>query len=183
MEIWKRVLDEPRPVEVSTLGRVRTLDYVAVSTRLGIANTQLRRGRVISPYYHEAGYLQLRIGANSRKKKYYVHRLVAMAFCDGYDPSLTVNHKDGDKENNRPENLEWVTKVDNSRHEWATGLVDLRGENQPNSILKEHQIKEICDRRRSGESARSIAIEYGVSVENIYKILSGKGWAHVERNA
>ena len=183
MEIWKRVLEEPRPVEVSSLGRVRTLDYISVSSRLGVVNTQLRKGRVISPYYHEAGYLLVRIGANSSKKKYYVHRLVAMAFCDGYEPSLTVNHKDGKKQNNTPENLEWITKQENSKHEWATGLVDLRGENHPDSILKESDINEICSRRKAGEGPKSIAKSYGVSASAIYKIISGERWAHVKRIA
>lgn len=183
MEIWKRVLEDPRPVDASSFGRIRTLDYMAVSLRSGKPNVQNKKGKVISPYYHEAGYLLVRIGANGSKKKYYVHRLVAMAFCDGYDPSLTVNHKDGDKENNRPENLEWITKQENSRHEWDIGLVDLRGEKHPDSILKEEDVRSILSRKKSGEGAKSIAYSYGVSISTIYKIISGERWAHVERIA
>lgn len=51
-----------------------------------------------------------------------VHRLVASAFVDGHSPGLEVNHKDGDKHNNRAANLEWVTKAQNQMHAVAIGL-------------------------------------------------------------
>ncbi len=180
MEIWKLVLEHPRPVEVSSLGRIRTKDYLCVATRLGIPNLQMKKGKIISPYYHEAGYLQVRIGAESKKLKYYVHRLVAMAFCDGYDENLTVNHKDGIKDNNIPSNLEWITKADNTRHEWETGLVNVRGENSPLSILKEYQIHEIRQKKLEGLSLSAIGKQYGVSTGAIYKIIARKSWAHVK---
>lgn len=50
-----------------------------------------------------------------RGQKLYVHRLVAQAFIPG-DASLEINHKDGDKTNNRANNLEWVTRSQNQIH-------------------------------------------------------------------
>lgn len=51
-----------------------------------------------------------------------VHQLVAKAFVDGYEPGLQINHINGNKHDNRAENLEWVTVGDNIRHAYNTGL-------------------------------------------------------------
>lgn len=50
------------------------------------------------------------------KKRFFVHRLVAYHFCEGYSEDLVVNHKDGNKQNNNADNLEWVTHSDNDIH-------------------------------------------------------------------
>ena len=51
-----------------------------------------------------------------RRKNFRVHRLVAFAFVDGYMDGLEVNHKDCNPNNNRADNLEWVTSIENKRH-------------------------------------------------------------------
>ena len=55
-----------------------------------------------------------------------VHRLVAWEFCPGRDLNLTVNHKDGNKQNNNYWNLEWCTSQENMYHAYRTGLMDNR---------------------------------------------------------
>lgn len=59
------------------------------------------------------------------KKRHYVSRLVAMAWCDGYSPGLTVNHKYGNPSNNNADNLEWVTQKKNVQHAFANGLMNI----------------------------------------------------------
>ena len=56
------------------------------------------------------------------RKDHLVARLVAMAWCDGYSPGMTVNHIDGDYRNNAAANLEWLTLADNIRHGVSAGL-------------------------------------------------------------
>lgn len=51
-----------------------------------------------------------------------LHRLVAKEFCEGYEDGKEVNHIDGDKQNNRASNLEWVSHRDNLRHAYESGL-------------------------------------------------------------
>lgn len=62
------------------------------------------------------GYKKVLIRDNGRERTVFVHRLVALAFVPNPDNKPQVNHKDGNKANNRPENLEWVTLAENMRH-------------------------------------------------------------------
>jgi hypothetical protein len=99
-EQWRQL---PAPwirYEVSNCGRIR----------------QYFSKRHLSPATKPEGYqLQPLRGINGERKTHYVHRLVALAWCEG-DTSLTVNHKNLDKRDNRAENLEWVTFSDNHKH-------------------------------------------------------------------
>lgn len=56
------------------------------------------------------------------KKRFFVHRLVAAHFVDGFEKGLVVNHKDGNKRNNKADNLEWVTRSQNDLHAFRNGL-------------------------------------------------------------
>lgn len=57
-------------------------------------------------------------------KSYLVHRIVAETFLPNPNNLPTVNHKDGNKLNNRLDNLEWMTRSDNQQHAIKTGLLD-----------------------------------------------------------
>ena len=67
------------------------------------------------------GYLKLDLYENNIPTRKYIHRLVAETFIGGGD-NLDVNHKDGNKLNNSVDNLEFVTRADNLRHAYDTGL-------------------------------------------------------------
>ncbi|EOU9137094.1 HNH endonuclease, partial [Escherichia coli] len=58
------------------------------------------------------GYLQIKVYG----KKYSAHRIVAKAFCTGFCDGLVVNHKNGRRDDNRADNLEWVSHSENSKH-------------------------------------------------------------------
>lgn len=112
-EEWRSIAGYEGIYEVSSLGRVRSLDRVSLGRRL--------RGRIMKTVINAAG--REMIGLNRPGEKYVfraVHRLVAIAFVDGSDE--TVNHKDGDKRNNRADNLEWMSVADNIRHAMDMGL-------------------------------------------------------------
>lgn len=78
-----------------------------------------RNGRLIrKPMTNSKGYLGFRINNISMK----LHRLVAIAFIPNPNNYAQVNHIDGDKKNNKAENLEWCTNTYNMRHSWEIGL-------------------------------------------------------------
>ncbi|MED2969408.1 HNH endonuclease [Bacillus subtilis] len=70
------------------------------------------------------GYSQVVLWLNRNRKDVSVHRLVALAFLKKDAQRNYVNHKDGNKKNNKVSNLEWVTPRENKIHAWRTGLID-----------------------------------------------------------
>lgn len=92
----------------------------------------------------ENGYLQCAIKINGKYQKQKVHRLVAMAFI-GDVKNMTVNHKDGNKLNNRVENLEIISHYENMQHAKTLKSFKLgRKKSEENRMkLNENQIKEL----------------------------------------
>jgi hypothetical protein len=132
---------------------------------------------MLSPYVCKpGGYPTVAIKVGDKRTKYLVHRLVASAFCAGYDSSLSVNHINGIKTDNRAANLEWVTLARNTALQWRDGLVDLRGEAHPGSKLTVDQARAIHGAVVAGGSVTAIAREHGVSVSTVYKIGTKARW-------
>lgn len=106
MEIWSKIPGVSNQHEVSTFGRVRSIQWDGSHTYpfIGVGS----------------GYCVVTLD----KKSYPVHRLVALAFLSNPDPERykIVNHIDGNKQNNHVSNLEWVSTARNIEHAIATGL-------------------------------------------------------------
>jgi len=107
------------------------------------------------------GYLKTSLWRNNVGRTFFVHRLVAAAFVDG-DTELTVNHIDGNKQNNTPDNLEWITKADNTRHQHESGLANAATQYKPTKIPPEDYYL-IVDRYDEGEPCDFIAADYDCS--------------------
>lgn len=169
-EVWKPVVGFEGLYEVSNQGRVRSL---LISDKHGATSGHcLKAGDV-------RGYRQVILRKEGRSHSGLVHRLVAMAFVGlPPTPKHQVNHKDLNKSNNVPENLEWVTQTQNNRH--AAPLIPrLRGEAN-HSKLTEDQVREI--RRRyaaGGVTQQALADEFGVSNPTCNLIIRRIKWKHV----
>ena len=74
-------------------------------------------------YPNRSGYMQFHVNISGRQMTYMIHRLVAMAYLDNADNLPEVNHKDGDKLNNKVSNLEWCTRSHNILHGIKNGLI------------------------------------------------------------
>lgn len=106
-------------VWVDENGYIETLPKTKIRKNGRIDN---RNGKFIKPAIDKYGYFRATFSNNGKRKSYYVHRLVAMAYLPLYDDSLQVNHKDGNKLNNNRFNLEMVTLQENIKHSIETGL-------------------------------------------------------------
>lgn len=150
-------------------------------TRLG--KTEIRKAvfkaRALKPSMQNMGYLEVVFQHQRRTYKFLVHRLVAMAFVDGYSEGMTVNHKNGNKLDNRPENLEWITRGDNTKHAWSYGLVPLVGEDNPGAKLTAKQVRYIRKLLNQGIPAHTLSVVAGVSSSLIELIRDRKRWAHL----
>lgn len=110
MEIWKPIIGTKGFIEVSNMGRVRSL----------------LRGepRVLKTQVDNKGYHRIRVTIEREKITYKVHREVAKVFIPNHNNLPQVNHKDGNKNNNAVDNLEWITNRDNAHHAIENGLWD-----------------------------------------------------------
>ena len=91
--------------------------------RYSVSDTGLVRndktGRIRKPYLDSRGlYVLVHIDVDGVQYNRLVHRLVAEAFIPNPDNKETVNHKDGNKQNNCVDNLEWATRSENQAHAW-----------------------------------------------------------------
>ena len=125
METWKDIEEFEGYYQISNYGNVRGL------TRFdGIRE---RKGQAIKPNLKPNGYLQVGLRKNGKRKWHTLHRLVAIHFIDNPENKSQVNHIDGNKQNNRFSNLEWVSSKENLLHAHDNGLIKMpKGEHHVN---------------------------------------------------
>lgn len=162
--MWK-IVEEFPDYEVSSLGQIRN------------------RGtkRILNPSISSQGYYKTTLTNKNVVKSILIHRLVALAFLDKPESSnLTVNHKDGNKLNNKVYNLEWLSIKDNLAHARETGLhKQVCKETHPNSKLTEEDvefIRKYYKPHNKDFGGIALAKIFGVSTSTISSIAKGKHW-------
>lgn len=112
-EIWKPIVKFEDRYEVSSLGRVRSLQDNHGKDRINLKKLSLSWNKQ---------YLQVQLFHKNKNNHRLVHRLVAEAFIPNPDSKPYINHIDGNKFNNHVSNLEWCTQQENVQHAYNTGL-------------------------------------------------------------
>ena len=115
MEIWKDVKGYEGLYMVSDLGRVKSVERYVKGR---YSNTQRVKEKIKTQSVKDNGYLIVSLYKNNKSSQKYVHRLVAEAFIPNPDNLPEVNHKDGNKQNNCINNLEWCTSKENNWHRY-----------------------------------------------------------------
>ena len=105
------------------------------------------------------------------------HRLVWRHLHGPIPHGLTVNHKDGNKKNNRPDNLELMTDSEQAIHaRRVLGKCRQDGEKNNNAKLTPEAVADIKRRRANGEPLKSIAADHNISDRTVSKIARGQRW-------
>ncbi len=168
-EIWVKINDG---YEVSSLSRVRSIPR---RVWFGI-NTRYVRSTILKTTLVD-GYNYLVLYGKTKK----LSRLVAKAFIPNPENKSQVNHINGIKNDDRIENLEWVTNQENGIHAYATGLNKPQcGSEHGRSKLTEVQVRVIRETFHSGMGTRQIISEYfNVHKVTIQDIINRKTWNHI----
>ena len=166
LEVW-RTYPHNELYLVSNFGRIKRLSY---KTR----HNRTWSERILTNTKTNDGYLKVGIVCNGIYKDVRVHRMVAETFIDNPNDKPHVNHINGNKLDNRTENLEWCTAKENISHSYENNLQPIQV-NTYKGKLTNWQRKEIVTRYNSEEiSKRRLALEYGVSHTTISAIVNNK---------
>lgn len=130
MEIWKDIEEFKGLYQVSNFGRVRSIDRL-ITYRTG--TKRLTKGTILTIGQNKLGYQQVSLSKNDKMYSRRVHRLVANAFIKNTKNYKEVNHIDGNKKNNKVENLEWCNRSQNMQHAVRLGL-------KPKKYKREYRI-------------------------------------------
>lgn len=170
-EKWKPIKGFEGYYMVSNLGRIKSIQREFFNGRWNVPV----REKIMRQGENHRGYLSVLLN----RKTVLVHRAVGIAFIPNPSNKPQINHKLGNKKDNRSSKLEWSTQEENMQHAYDTGLKKtLTGEKHPRSILTTISVKNIRKNYQYGKKGYKVEMskKYGVSVSAIKDVLKGKNW-------
>ena len=163
MEKWLPVVYFEGLYEVSDLGRVRSV----------------RRNRLMK-LEGVKGYRRVMLSVDGVTARHFVHAMVMRAFVGPCPPGHEINHKRGDRSDNRLSMLEYVTPSQNNKHAYdVLKKVPQAGSKHGMSKLTEAAAREIRDLRANGSRLTELADAFGVSITTISEACNRRHWTHV----
>jgi len=173
-EEWRVIPSLNGKYSASSHGNIKSNNRRVKDT---LGRNQTKFGVVLLPRKNRGGYLYVTVTPEGRPRKTRtVHSLVGEAFGIKVN-GLVCNHKDGNKTNNRIENLEWVTCKENIVHSWNTGMSKpTTGGRNGSSKMDGDKVRKIRELYRSGLTQKTIGDMFGMSQTGIGKIVRGELW-------
>lgn len=156
-EVWKDIKGYEGIYQVSNFGNVKSLDRADCTGRN-------LKGKLFSTKAKKNNYITVRLLKNAKITTFSIHRLVALAFLPLVDGKNHVNHKDGNKQNNHVDNLEWCNMSENMKHAYKHGLAHVVNKKLSDTDLC--IIKEL----KGNTSGVKLAKIFGVSFQKIYQM-------------
>lgn len=176
-QIKFRAWDEFLKYEIGSDGSVYSLNYNNTGKR-----NELRQ------YLDQDGYPYVFFVVNGRRYKRVVHRMVAISFIDNKENKPQVNHLNGIRNDNRVENLEWVTSRENTIHGYKVNgrkttykqrensRNKFQGSRNPKAKVNEAIVLSIRRLRSKGIPLKDIAARHSISTAQVSAIANNKFW-------
>ena len=162
--IWHTIEKLPR-YEINALGNVRNK----------------KTHRILIPVKRKDGYFQLKLTtSNTEFKMMLLHRLIAEQFIANPSGNPIINHKNGSRDDNRLENLEWSTFGGNMKH--AFRVIKTKscvGTKNPRSLLKESDVLAIRGFEDRPSIRRVLSKKYGIAESTVNNIMKKRTWKHI----
>jgi len=163
MEEWRDIKGWKGIYQVSNHGRLKSFKREP-------------NGKILSNVNKNRDYFRVTLCGEGRlNRSTRMHVLVAEAFIPNSAGKPEINHKDGNKQNNHIENLEWVTRFENSHHAIQNGMADFKGMNRYNQYIKPRPVlqvtlggKVVCKYHNCVEAGRKT----GICSRNIHQVAS-----------
>lgn len=175
-EEW-RELTGYKNYQISNLGRIRSLAKVVRPS-----NPYLSKGKMLSQYYNDSGYLCVGISLHRKTHPERIHRLMAQAFIPNPSSLPCVLHINGIRDDNRLDNLYWGTKKDNAedaiKHGTFQGFKN-KGKIIKSTRLNESQAKMIKNALFYNAIPKELAKIFRVNIETIKRIKKCHTWKHI----
>ncbi len=188
-EIWKPIKNYENLYEISNIGRIKALEKITFATQIRhnkiykLATHRKSKILKLSPAGLKGDYHKVVLSNNGKEKRFYIQCLVATAFILNPDNLPQVNHIDGNKINNKVENLEWVNNSGNQLHAYRIGLKNsdhMIGEGHKKSKLTNKKVLDIRQLYLSGKYTKSeLGRMFFVHPSLIHRILIRKNWKHI----
>lgn len=173
IEIWKDVVGYEGYYEVSNIGRVRSLERVVVD-----GSTRGYRLRALCN--DGLGYKHVSLSKNRKNRTIKVHRLVAQAFIPNPENKPHIDHINTIRDDNRVENLRWVTPKENSQNKITRKRLEIFNEVNRLTGVAKPSTRKVLEYNIDGlfvrewRCVRFIAQTYNVDNSNIYSCCNGK---------
>lgn len=175
MEEWRDIENYKGKYMISSYGRVKSLNY-----------NNTGKEKILKQITDKDGYKYVRLSKNNKTKNERIHRLVAFNFLPNIGNCQQVNHIDGKKNNNRIENLEWVTPKENIIHAYRIGLKrGMKGKQHP-MYGKHHSDeakKKISNAEKGIKNSNARAIVCKNNSKVFGTITEAREWANLKSNS
>jgi hypothetical protein len=159
---------------IATASIERDHPWIA-GVRVSSTGVVFRDGVPLKTHAHSNGYVKACVRRSVHK---FVHHLVLETFVGARPAGHQCRHLDGDRRNNRLENLAWGTRQENAQDKIRHGTATI-GERNGGAKLTESQAREILSLSQHGYSRRQLSEIYGVTAAAVSMLIHGVTWKHL----
>lgn len=180
-EIWKDIPGYEGAYQASTHGRIKSLDRICPQGGYKLVKNNLIKGKILKLGIHRDGYLKTFLSKKGNKKCFTVHRLIALTFLGPRPIAYATGHLNGNRKDNRIENLKYVTYKENSSHLSLHGTL-LFGTKHPRAKFTEEMVTKLRSEYRPGRKGPSsvfLSKKYNLPVSSVRNVVYRLNWKHI----